>query len=224
MFTGIVETVGRVVLAEAAGGGRELEIEAPALAGGLAVGDSVAIAGACQTVVASQGARFRVYAMGETLRATRLGALKPGDAVNLERALTPTSRIGGHFVTGHVDGVAEVIAVIPESGWTTLRLRVDAELAAQLVPKGSLAVDGVSLTLGPEIEADECELYLIPHTLAATTLGGLAAGDAVNIETDILGKVVERYLARGEGGDGRLLGLLLEQGFLGEKRGAPGKE
>lgn len=224
MFTGIVETVGRVVLAEAAGGGRELEIEAPALAGGLAVGDSVAIAGACQTVTALGGARFRVYAMGETLRATTLGALKPGDAVNLERALTPTSRLGGHFVTGHVDGVAEILAVITESGWTTLRLRVDAELAAQLVPKGSLAVDGVSLTLGPEIEDDECELYLIPHTLAATTLGSLAAGDTVNIETDILGKYVERYLARGEGGDGRLLGLLLEQGFLGDKRGATGKE
>lgn len=224
MFTGIVETVGRVVLAEAAGGGRELEIEAPAFAGGLAVGDSVAVAGACQTVTALGGARFRVYAMGETLRATTLGALKPGDAVNLERALTPTSRLGGHFVTGHVDGVAEILAVIPESGWTTLRLRVDAELAAQLVPKGSLAVDGVSLTLGPEIEDDECELYLIPHTLAATTLGSLAAGDTVNIETDILGKYVERYLARGEGGDGRLLGLLLEQGFLGDKRGATGKE
>jgi riboflavin synthase len=217
MFTGIVEEIGRVAAAAAESGGRTIEIEAPGIAAGLAVGDSVSVAGACQTVTAVQGERFRVYAMGETLRATTLGRIEAGDAVNLERALTPTSRLGGHFVTGHVDGVAEVLAVVPESGWTTLRLRLEPGLAEQLVPKGSLAVDGVSLTVGPEIEAGECELYLIPHTLAATTLGSLAAGDGVNIETDILGKYVERYMERGEGGDGRLLGLLRQQGFLGKR-------
>ncbi len=230
MFTGIVEAIGRVAAIAEQGGGRTIEIAAPPVTADLAVGDSVNVAGACQTVTAVMGERFRVYAMGETLRATTLGRLAAGDAVNLERALTPTSRLGGHFVTGHVDGTAAVLAVIPESGWTTLRLRLEPALAAQLVPKGSLAVDGVSLTVGPEIEDDECELYLIPHTLGASTLGALAAGDVVNIETDILGKYVERYLERGEGGDGRLLGLLMQQGFLGgDKRsiaagGAPGKE
>ncbi len=217
MFTGIVEEIGRVVLAAAAGGGRDFEIAAPQVAAGLAVGDSVNLAGACQTVTALAGERFRVFAMGETLRVTTLGRLKPGDAVNLERALTPTSRLGGHFVSGHVDGVAAVLALTPEPGWTTLRLRLEPELAELLVPKGSVAVDGVSLTVGPEIEDGECEIYLIPHTLAATTLGALAAGDEVNIETDLLGKYVQRYLARGEGGDGRLLALLMQQGFLGKR-------
>ena len=219
MFTGIVETLGRVTAALPEAGGRRLEIAAPPFAGGLALGDSVAIAGACQTVTALDGDRFSVFAMGETLRATTLGALKVGDAVNLERALTPTSRLGGHFVSGHVDGVGRVEAVTPEPGWTTLRLSMELELLEQLVPKGSIAVDGVSLTVGPELEGDGCEIYLIPHTLGETTLGALKPGDAVNLETDLLGKYVQRYIQQGEGGDGRLLGLLMEQGFLNKGKG-----
>jgi riboflavin synthase len=219
MFTGLIEELGRVARADAAGGGREIEIAAPALAPSLAVGDSVSVSGACQTVTAIAGERFRFYSMGETLRATTIGSLQPGSPVNLERALTPTSRLGGHFVTGHVDGKGRIDAITAEDGWTTVRLALPAELASQLVPKGSIAVDGISLTVGPEVADDACELFIIPHTLAQTTLGSARPGDAVNVETDLLGKYVQRYLADGEGErDMNLLGLLVEQGFT-RKRG-----
>jgi riboflavin synthase len=218
MFTGLIEELAAVTRTDAKGGGREIEIEAPRIGGELAVGDSVSVNGACQTVTAAAGARFRFYSMGETLRASTLGSLTPGSLVNLERALTPTSRLGGHFVTGHVDGVGRIDAVREEDGWTALRLGLPAELAEQLVPKGSVAVDGISLTVGPEVEDDGCELFIIPHTLEATTLGRASVGDLVNVETDLLGKYVQRYLASGEGErDMNLLGLLVQQGFMDKK-------
>ena len=213
MFTGLIQTIGRVTAARAAGQGRELEIEAPGLGTELAVGESVSVAGACQTATAVAGARFRCFVMGETLRATTLGRLRIGDAVNLERALRADGRLGGHFVTGHVDGVGRIEARVEQGGWTRLALSMAPALAAQLVPKGSLAVDGVSLTVGPEIRREGCDIFVIPHTLAATTLGGARAGDRVNLELDILGKYVLAYLERGEAKDERLRRLLAEHGF-----------
>ncbi len=220
MFTGLVEELGRVERATPADGGRSFTVKGAEVCGDLAVGDSVAINGACQTVTAIHGDRFDFYAMGETLRATNLGELEPGALVNLERALTPGSRLGGHFVTGHVDGVARIEAIHEERGWQRIALELPRELGEELVPKGSIAVDGISLTLGPELGAggERCELFIIPHTLAHTTLGEAKAGDRVNIETDLLGKYVLRFLRRGEDGDEQLMRLLQEGGFLGGAR------
>ncbi len=217
MFTGLVEEQGRLVAAREQGGGREFELSAPAFRDGLSIGDSVAVNGACQTVTAIAGERFTFFAMGETLRATTLGELREGASLNLERALTPSSRLGGHFVSGHVDGVATVAAVAEERGWTRIALQLPPELAAELVPKGSIAVDGISLTLGPKLEGRDCELFIIPHTLDNTTLGAARPGNHVNIETDLIGKYVLRFLRRGEDGHGdrKLMELLAEGGFLG---------
>ena len=214
MFTGIIETIGSVEAARSQGGGVELELKAADIAGGIAVGDSIAVDGVCQTVTAIAAETFRFFAMGETLRSTTLGDLAPGAAVNLERALTPTSRLGGHFVTGHVDGVGVVESIAEEQSWRTLRLSMDDALLGQLVPKGSLAVNGISLTVGPEILEEGCELFIIPHSLAQTTLGEARVGDRVNLETDILGKYVQRFVELGESPSRPLLDLLMEQGFM----------
>lgn len=214
MFTGLVEELGRVERATPSEGGRSFTVKGSAVCEDLAVGDSVAINGACQTVTAVHDDRFDFYAMGETLRATNLGELEPGAMVNLERALTPGSRLGGHFVTGHVDGTARVESIVRESGWQRIALTLPPELGEELVPKGSIAVDGISLTLGPELAPTRCELFIIPHTLDHTTLGRAKTGDRVNIETDLLGKYVLRFLQRGEGGDEKLMRQLREGGFL----------
>jgi len=219
VFTGIVEEVGRVTGLVPEGGGLHLEIAGPGICEDLKVGDSVSVAGTCQTVTEIEGGRFRVFAMGETLRATTLGRLKTGDAVNLERALTPGGRLGGHFVTGHVDGVARLRARRDEGAWLTLDLEMDEELAGQLVPKGSLALDGVSLTVGAEVRREGCSVHVIPHTLAETTLDGLRPGDELNIETDLLGKYVLRYLERGreEDRDASLMNLMVREGLMKEQ-------
>jgi riboflavin synthase len=221
MFTGLIEEQGRLIAAREERSGREFRVTAPAFRGELALGDSVAVNGACQTVTGIRGEEFTFFAMGETLRATTLGALREGASLNLERALTPTSRLGGHFVSGHVDGVATIAAVSEERGWTRIALELPPELAAELVPKGSIAVDGISLTLGPKLEGRGCELFIIPHTLDHTTLGAARPGDRVNIETDLIGKYVLRFLRRGEDGQGdrKLMQLLAEGGFLGGVEG-----
>jgi riboflavin synthase len=214
MFTGIIEAIGSVEAARSQGGGVELELKAAEIAGDIALGDSIAVEGVCQTITAIAGETFRFFAMGETLQCTTLGDLAPGAAVNLERALTPTSRLGGHFVTGHVDGVGVVESIAEEQSWRTFRLSMDEALLELLVPKGSLAVNGISLTVGPEILEDGCELFIIPHSLAQTTLGDARVGDKVNLETDILGKYVQRFVQLGESPARPLLGLLMEQGFM----------
>jgi len=219
MFTGIVEEIGHLRQSREEGGGRVLLVEAAGLTGDLSPGDSVAVDGVCQTVTRISGQSFEFFAMGETLRATTLGGLRPGASLNLERALTPTSRLGGHFVTGHVDGRARIHSITREGEWSAFRLVMEPELLAQLVPKGSIAVGGISLTVGPEILPDGCEIYVIPHTLEHTTLGAAKVQDEVNIETDLLGKYVLRYMERGENErkDTNLMGLLMQQGFS-EKR------
>lgn len=201
MFTGIVEAVGRVVAIEPAGEKARLRIEAPRVADGTPIGASIAVNGACLTVVEASAQELVFEAVRETLDRTTLGALRPGARVNLERALRADGRFDGHIVQGHVDGTGRVRAL--ERRGADVRLAVDCEpeLARQLVPKGSIAVDGVSLTLVGVSDAG-FDVALIPHTLAETNLGDRHPGDRVNLEADVLGKYVLRYLERvvGDGG------------------------
>jgi riboflavin synthase alpha subunit len=195
LFTGIVEGTARLARLEPSGAAVVVELEAGALARGVAVGDSVALDGCCLTVTHVEGERLSFQAVPETLRLTSLGSRRAGDRLNVERALRADARLGGHIVQGHVDGTGTVRAV--EYAGEDVRMRVDcsAEIARLLVPKGSVAIDGVSLTvIAPD--ASGFSVALIPHTLAATTLGRRRAGDTVNLETDVLGKYVVSYLDR----------------------------
>ena len=199
MFTGLVEEVGTIASVTRRGDGARVRLVAGTVRDDLAVGDSVAVDGACLTAVALHDDGLEVDAVAETLRRTTLGDRAPGDRVNLERALRLGDRLGGHLMQGHVDGTGEVAAVRPEGGGRVLRVRVPGELLRYVVEKGSLAIDGVSLTVAAR-HADGCSVALIPHTLAATTLGEAAAGRRVNLEVDLMAKYVESlagaYLAR----------------------------
>ncbi len=191
MFTGVIEEAGTVVSVEEAGGGRRLGVEAQMAADGLAVGESIAVAGACMTVVSSDKDSFAFEISAESLRRTTLGGFETGAEVNLERSLKFGDRLGGHLVSGHIDGVGRLASSRPEGGSSLLSFEVPAAIAGLMVEKGSVAVDGVSLTCFACGE-DSFEVAVIPHTLEVTTLGGLRAGDAVNIETDIIGRYVAK--------------------------------
>jgi riboflavin synthase len=195
MFTGIVEGQGNVAELRAAadGSGAALRVDAPWLAGQLRTGDSVAVNGCCLTVTSTTGAGFAADLVAETLRRTALGGLRQGELVNLERPLAADGRLGGHVVQGHVDGVGTVLAREPVGDGVELRVGLDAALARYVVVKGSIAVDGVSLTVTGTGE-DWFSVALVPHTLAVTTLGRRQPGDAVHLEVDVLAKYVERLL------------------------------
>jgi riboflavin synthase len=195
MFTGIVEAVGRVAAVEARGASVRLVVTEPTLASGVRLGDSVAVGGACLTIAEEDPEALVFDAVAETMERTALGDLRPGDGVNLERALRADGRLDGHIVQGHVDGTGRVRELRREG--EDVRLFVDCEpaLARLLVEKGSVAVDGVSLTVVGARD-DGFDVALIPHTLEVTTLGGLAPGRRVNLEADVLGKYVLRYLER----------------------------
>jgi riboflavin synthase len=195
MFTGLVEALGRVERAADEDAGRRLTIAWPGLDEPLAIGESVAVNGCCLTVVSRHGLRFDVQAGPETLLRTNLGAKRAGDAVNLERSLRVGDRLGGHFVQGHVDGTAALVERRADGEWEFLAFAIDPELTPLMVEKGSIAVDGVSLTL-VDVGADRFSVMLIPHTLAITTLGALRVGDRVNIEADMLAKHVRKLLGR----------------------------
>jgi len=208
MFTGIVTAVGRVRRLERAGAVWRLEVDTLALEREDArVGESVAVQGVCLTAVAWDEAGFRADLAPETLRCTTLGRLRPGSPVNLERALRPADRLGGHLVTGHVDAVAKVDALERDARGiggeaARLRVRLPPALARYVAPKGSVCVDGVSLTV-QRVRGEAFEAQLVPHTLAVTTLGRLRPGDACNVEVDLVARYVERLLAwRAEEGDG----------------------
>lgn len=194
MFTGLVETLGivREVVEEAAG--RRLTIDWPGLAEPFEMGESIAVNGCCLTVVAIDGGQFDAQAGPETLERTNLGAKQAGDRVNLERSLRVGDRLGGHFVQGHVDTTGVLRERRTEGEWEFLAFSVDPRWTPLMVEKGSIAVDGVSLTL-VDVNNDGFSVMLIPHTLSATTLGSLKAGDLVNIETDVLAKHVRKLLA-----------------------------
>ena len=194
MFTGIVETVGKLESVVPEEPGRRLILRAGSIADDAAVGESVAVNGCCLTVVACDPVRLEFQAGPETLARTNLGDLKAGDSVNLERSLRLHDRLGGHLVSGHIDGIGTVDERRDEGGWSTIWFRVPVPLTRQMAAKGSVAVDGVSLTL-VAVEDERFSVQLIPHTLAVTTLGSRRPGDRVNIETDLLAKYVERQLA-----------------------------
>lgn len=196
MFTGLVETTGRVVGRTIAGGGLRLSIAAPAILSDARVGDSIAINGCCLTVIDVQceSGAFAVEAGDETLRRTNLGLLKIDSHVNLERSLRLVDRLGGHFVTGHIDCVGKVLERTPHDDWVDMRFEIPSPWHRQIVPKGSVSVDGVSLTVVDVMEGS-FSVALIPHTLRETTLGNARVADLVNLETDILAKYVERALA-----------------------------
>jgi riboflavin synthase len=194
MFTGLIEALGTVASLQPEPPGLRLTISAGILAEGVRVGDSVAINGCCLTVVAVDGELLSFQAGAETLSRTNLGRLRPGSPVNLERSLALGDRLGGHWASGHIDGLGKLIERHDDGDWSTCWFEAAAELLRQVAAKGSIAVDGVSLTV-VDVLADRFSVALIPHTLAATTLGRLAIGDTVNLETDILAKYVERQLA-----------------------------
>lgn len=195
MFTGLVEEIGRVdEIAPEEGGGARLQIAAPLVTEGMAIGDSLAVNGACLTAVEIDGDLVAVDCVAETLRRTALGSLAPGAPVNLERALPAGGRLGGHIVQGHVDGVGRVRSADPEGTSVLLVVEAPAAILRYVVEKGSIAVDGVSLTVaarGP----DAFTVALIPHTMSATTLGPEAVGRPVNLEADMVAKYVEALVA-----------------------------
>lgn len=195
MFTGLVEALAPVERVEIEGDGRALVVAAP-FAAEAAPGESVAVNGACLTVVSRDTRSCRFQAGPETLRRTNLGELKPGDRVNLERALRVGDRLGGHLVQGHVDGLGRIASRGRQGEWEVVWFSCPAELAGQMVSKGSVAVDGISLTV-VDVTANGFSVALIPHTLALTTLGFKAAGASVNLETDVLAKYVWKCLRGG---------------------------
>lgn len=198
MFTGLVQSLAEVVAVEPEGPGVRLVVSDAAIAGAATIGDSVCVNGCCLTVVEIAADRVAFQAGEETLSRTNLGRLAAGDRVNLEPSLTAGDQLGGHYVTGHVDCLGEVRSIEPDGEWANYRFDVPRAQGRQMASKGSVAVDGVSLTL---VDVDDVEgertrfsVALIPHTLSVTTLGARAVGDRVNIETDVLAKYVERQL------------------------------
>ncbi len=196
MFTGLVEVLGRVETVIEEASGRRLTLSWPGLNDVLTLGESIAVNGCCLTVVSTEGDRFDVQAGPETLLRTNLGSKAPGAPVNLERSLRVGDRLGGHFVQGHIDTTAVLRERKRDGEWEFLAFTIDANWTAFLVPKGSIAVDGVSLTL-VDVTADGFSVMLIPHTLAVTTLGTLAPGDHVNIETDMIARHVAKLMTHG---------------------------
>lgn len=198
MFTGLVEEVGRVERVESGVDRRRFWIGARAVLEDAKVGDSVACSGCCLTAVAVEPGRFAVEAVPETLRRTTLGEWHAGTPVNLERALRLGDRLGGHLVQGHVDAVGEVRASVPEGDGRRVTLAIPAELARYVAFKGSLTVDGVSLTVASLTDSG-CEIAYIPHTLAMTSAGGYGPGTRVNLEVDLLARYLARMLEVGGG-------------------------
>ena len=193
MFTGIIEGTGRVVSVEETNGGRRLGVSADLATDGLDTGESIAVAGACMTVVSSQSGSFVFDVSAESLRRTTLGAFAEGDAVNLERSLKFGDRLGGHMVSGHIDGLCRLAVRRAEGDSTLLTFEVPQELARLTVEKGSVAIDGVSLTCF-SCRKDSFEVAVVPHTLEVTTLGGLGERQRVNVETDVLGRYVAKLV------------------------------
>ena len=213
MFTGIVEEVGRLRRLGVGARSARLEIAAAIVLDRTRVGDSILSDGVCLTVTSLGRDGFTADAMPETVRRTTLGERRPGDGINLERALTLQSRLGGHLVSGHIDGVGVVRTVRPEDNALVVRVEAPREVSAVSVPQGSVALDGVSLTL-VAVEDRELRVSLIPHTAAATTLAGLAAGRRVNLEADLIGKYVRTFLDRTRAGEGLTWDKLAESGFV----------
>lgn len=195
MFTGIVEELGTVVSLTDQGDAVRLTVHGPLVTSDAREGDSIAVDGCCLTVVSHEDGSFTADVMHETLTRTALGAFEPGTRVNLERAVTPTTRLGGHIVQGHVDGTGTVVSRTPSEHWELVEVSLPQEMARYLVPKGSITVDGISLTV-VDAGTDAFTVSLIPETLARTTLGLKKPGDVVNLEVDVIAKYVEKMVTR----------------------------
>jgi riboflavin synthase len=201
MFTGLIQAVGQVSSIERQESSARLEISSKEIASEIAQGDSVSVNGVCLTVVSFDESKFAVDVMVQTLNLTSTGSLEVGSAVNLELATRTADRLGGHIVQGHVDGVAEVVAISADSKWTRMDISIPRELMKYVVAQGSICVEGVSLTVGELNDpADQISVWLIPETLANTNLSQKRVGAALNIEVDVLAKYVERLIARGQDG------------------------
>jgi len=199
MFTGIIEEIGEITAIAPAGDGWRLTVRAPKAVSDAVHGESIAVSGVCLTVVGSTADTFDTDVMKQTLDVAAIGGATVGTRVNIEKAMPVGARLGGHIVQGHVDGVGEVLEVRPGAQWSVLRISLPKDLAPLVVDKGSISVDGTSLTVSAVSEPSApdawFEVSLIPETLSATTLGSRSAGDRVNLETDILARHVERLLA-----------------------------
>jgi riboflavin synthase len=194
MFTGIVEELGTVEGIEDQGDAVRLTVRGPHVLGDVRLGDSIAVNGCCLTVAERDQETFLADVMRETLDKTSLGALRPGVRVNLERAVTPQTRLGGHIVQGHVDGTGEILRREPSEHWEVVEISLPAALSRYVVDKGSITVDGISLTV-VETKPDRFTVSLIPETLARTTLGFKGPGEPVNLEVDVIAKYVEKLVS-----------------------------
>ncbi|MGB7324532.1 MAG: riboflavin synthase [Rubripirellula sp.] len=191
MFTGLVETLGTIVNVVNQDPGKRFTVDAGLVAEDAAIGDSICINGCCLTVVAIDGTKLDFEAGAETLSRTNLGEQTVGSKVNLERSLAVGDRMGGHYVSGHIDAVGNLVERVDDPPWANLRFSMPSPLASQVASKGSIAIDGISLTV-VDVTEDTFTVALIPHTLTVTTLGNRKVGDRVNLETDLLAKYVER--------------------------------
>jgi len=217
MFTGIIENKGKVLRVEFQGQEKKLTLQLPFDLTEVQPGDSININGSCLTVVGKKGQTIELDLSPETLQKTTLAKVKEGDKVNIERALRLSDRLGGHIVTGHIDGIGAITERIQERDFLHLRIRIPQSVSRYVVQKGSIAIDGISLTVN-EYRGEEISLTLIPYTLEKTTLINKKVGDEVNVEADILGKYVEKMLDReGEKPKGIDLSFLKEHGFINKE-------
>lgn len=201
MFTGIIQSVGKVTGSESMGTDKRFSIDIGNLQRtDIAIGDSVSINGVCLTATGFEGNSMLADVSVETLSCTTIGELSLGDAVNLELALTPTTRLGGHLVSGHVDGVGEVVDRFQEERSERIEIVAPAELSRYIAAKGSICVDGISLTVN-EVSGDQFGVNIIPHTIENTNLGRCTKGTRVNLEIDVIARYLERMLTSGSGGD-----------------------
>jgi riboflavin synthase len=214
MFTGIIQKTGRIVELQRRGGSGRVLVESSAWDSPLVLGESIAVNGCCLTVAAMDGSRMRFDVLEETFARTCLGEKRSGQRVNLERALKAGDALGGHFVTGHVDGTGRVREVRQIGRDISVSIHPPRELLSGMVPKGSIALDGISLTI-VELAPDFFSVHIIPHTIAETAIGELKSGDAVNLETDMIGKYVQRFLQSAPASGGLTWDKLRDAGFVG---------
>lgn len=214
MFTGLIEEKGKVVRVSPGSGGMKLTVEAPKVSDDVKLGDSVAVNGTCLTAVEIAPPMLTFDAVRETVDRTTIGRLRPGDSVNLERPLRAGDRLGGHMVQGHVDGIGVIQDIRKAGTETVFRFEAPPEIMQFIVEKGSITVDGISLTVA-DIGSEWFSVAVIPHTLENTTLNEKTIGSAVNLETDIIGKYVYKFASKaGVSSDQRLLDRLAENGFM----------
>lgn len=213
MFTGLIECTGRVVALRRGGERAVLEVAAPLPAGEIRIGDSIAVNGACLTVVGMQGDRFSFDVSPETVTRTTFAAAQAGSPVNLERALRLGGRLDGHLVTGHIDCVGRLETRVNQGNAVVLGFSLPREQARMLVEKGSVAIDGISLTVN-SVSDSGFTVSIIPHTLEKTTLADVKPGREVNIETDVIGKYVARLVGPHTGNGGLTMGKLMQNGFI----------